>query len=224
MGCRVDFHGFFVTFTTAQTEAYMEYNFLVDTYDTERIKTLSVWSMFKDDDLFIRPHPLDRRDRNPLEHMIHQCMGEDKWFCNMFGIDVGAPPLPEKETRLEFIKRYAEDSEKRLAMLKEKDKYWWEKEVAFFDALRTRTWIMLRRIAHTAQHRGELTSLLRMLGRAVHSIYGPSADTGGLPQNNALTLYAYPDIPSLIEGESKGGLKAPLPGPGIMPCTERPDL
>jgi len=202
----------------------MEYNFLVDTYDTERIKTLSVWSMFKDDDLFIRPHPLDRRDRNPLEHMIHQCMGEDKWFCNMFGIDVGAPPLPEKETRLEFIKRYAEDSEKRLAMLKEKDKYWWEKEVAFFDALRTRTWIMLRRIAHTAQHRGELTSLLRMLGRAVHSIYGPSADTGGLPQNNALTLYAYPDIPSLIEGESKGGLKAPLPGPGIMPCTERPDL
>ena len=224
MGCRVDFHGFFVTFTTAQTEAYMEYNFLVDTYDTERIKTLSVWSMFKDDDLFIRPHPLDRRDRNPLEHMIHQCMGEDKWFCNMFGIDVGAPPLPEKETRLEFIKRYAEDSGKRLAMLKEKDKYWWEKEVAFFDALRTRTWIMLRRIAHTAQHRGELTSLLRMLGRAVHSIYGPSADTGGLPQNNALTLYAYPDIPSLIEGESKGGLKAPLPGPGIMPCTERPDL
>ncbi|MBW1725904.1 MAG: damage-inducible protein DinB [Deltaproteobacteria bacterium] len=160
----------------------MEYNFLVDTYETERIKILSVWSMFEDDDLFIRPHPLDRRDRNPLEHMIHQCMSEDKWFCNMFGIDVGAPPLPEKETRLEFIKRYAGDSEKRLAMLKEKDKSW------------------------------------------VHSIYGPSADTGGLPQNNAKTVYAYPDIPSLIQGESKGGLKALLPGPGIMPCTERPDL
>jgi len=202
----------------------MEYDFLVDTYDTERIKTLSVWSMFEDDDLFIRPHPLDRKDRNPLEHMIHQCMGENKWFCNMFGIDVGALPLPEKETRIEFIKQYAEDSGKRLAMLKEKDKSWWEKEVAFFDALRTRTWIMLRRIAHTAQHRGEQMALLRMLGRAVHSIYGPSADTGGLPQNNAMTVYAYPDIPSLIQGESKGGLKALLPGPGIMPCTERPDL
>jgi len=202
----------------------MEYDFLVDTYDTERIKTLSVWSMFEDDDLFIRPHLLDRRDRNPLEHMIHQCMSEDKWFCNMFGIDVGAPPLPEKETRLEFIKQYAGDSEKRLAMLKEKEKSWWEHKVAFFDVLRTRTWIMLRRIAHTAQHRGEQTSLLRILGRAVHSIYGPSADTGGLPQNNALTVYAYPDIPSLIQGETKGGLKAPLPGPGIIPCTERPDL
>jgi len=50
----------------------MEYTFFVDTYDTERLKTLSVWSMFMDDDLFIRPHPLDRRDRSPLEHMIHQ--------------------------------------------------------------------------------------------------------------------------------------------------------
>ena len=108
----------------------MEYVFLVDTYDTERIKTLSVWSMFTDDDLLIRPQPLDRRDRTPLEHMVHQCMSEDKWFCNMFG----------------------------------------------------------------------------------------------LPQNDALTIYAYPDIKSLIEGEAKGGLKAPLPGPGNKPSTERPDL
>ena len=27
-----------------------------------------------------------------------------------------------------------------------------------------------------------------------------------------------------IEGESKGGMKAHLPGPGDEPCTERPDL
>jgi len=202
----------------------MEYDFLVETYDTERLKTLSVWSMFMDDDLLIRLHPLDRRDRNPLEHMVHQCLSEDKWFCTMFGIDVNAPPLPEKETRLEFIKRYAEDSEKRLTILKEKDKTWWEHEVSFFETKRMRTWVMVRRIAHTAQHRGEQAALLRMLGREIHSIYGPSADTGGLPQNNALTIYAYPDIKSLIEGESKGGLKAPLPGPGNKPPTERPDL
>jgi len=201
----------------------MGYDFLVDTYDTERIKTLSVWSMFLDDDLFIRPHPLNQKDRNALEHMIHQCTSEDKWFCSIFGIDVGAPPLPAKETRLEFIKRYAEDTEKRLAILKEKDKTWWEKEVSFFAANRMRTWIMVRRIAHTANHRGEQTTLLRMLGREIHSIYGPSADTGGLPQNGALTIYPYPDRKSLIEGESKGGLKAPLPGPGNKPCTERPD-
>ena len=177
-----------------------------------------------DEDLLIRPRPLDSRDRNPLEHMVHQCLSEDKWFCTMFGIDVSAPPLPEKETRLEFLKRYAEDSEKRLAILKEKDKTWWEQEVSFFETQRMKTWVMLRRIAHTAQHRGEQTALLRMLGREIHSIYGPSADTGGLPQNKALTIYAYPDIHSLIEGESTGGRKTPLPGPGNKPSTERPDL
>jgi len=105
----------------------------------------------------------------------------------------------------------------------ESKKTWWEKEVSFFGANRMRTWIMVRRIAHTASHRGEHMTILRMLGREIHSIYGPSADTGGLPQNGALTIYTYPDIKSLIEGESKGGLKAPLPGPGNKPCTERPD-
>ena len=201
----------------------MDYDFLVETYSSKRIKTLSVWSMFADDDLLVRPHPLGKKDRNPLEHMVHQCMSEDKWFCNMFGIDVGAPPLPKKEMRLEFIKRYAEDSEKRLRALWEKDGDWWEQEVSFFAAKRTRSWIMARRIAHTAHHRGEQTVLLRLFGREVHSVYGPAADSGGLPQNNALTIYAYPDIQSLIQGESRGGAKAELPGPGDKPCTERPD-
>ena len=141
----------------------------------------------------------------------------------MFGIDVGAPPLPEAETRLAFIRRYAEDSGKRLALLERQDGAWWAQEVAFFDARRSRAWIMVRRIAHTAHHRAEQTTLLRLLGRPVHSVYGPSVDTGGLPANGAATIYPYPDIPSLIEGESRGGAKAPLPGPGLHPSTERPD-
>ena len=58
----------------------MEYNFLIDTYDTERLKILSVWSTFMDEDLSIRPDPLDKRDRNALEHMVHQCLSENRWF------------------------------------------------------------------------------------------------------------------------------------------------
>lgn len=202
----------------------MGYEFLVETYETERIKTLSVWSTFTDSDLRIRPYPLNDKDRNPLEHMVHQCMSEDKWFCTMFGIDVGAPPLPEVETRLEFIRRYAEDSGKRLAILKEKDRNWWEGEVPFFETIKARTWIMVRRIAHTAHHRAEQTTLLRLLGREVYSVYGPSAFSGGLPVHGAVTVYPYEDVEMLIDGELKGGRKAPLPGQGSKPCTERPDL
>ena len=196
--------------------------FLVETYASERLKTLSVWAMFADEDLNVRPHPRLARDRTPREHMVHQCTSEDRWFCTMFEIDVKAPPLPERETRLDFIRRYAEDSGQRLAGLETKDDGWWAREVAFFDTVHSRAWIMVRRIAHTAHHRAEQTTLLRLLGRPGHSVYGPSIHTGGLPANHAPTIYAYADIPTLIDGEGRGGAKTPLPGPGSVPSTERP--
>ena len=84
----------------------MTYDFLVDSYDTERVKVLSVWSEFRDDDLPFRPKDDDIRGRSVHEHMVHQCVSEDAWFRNMLGIDVGAPPLPAQETRIEFMKRY----------------------------------------------------------------------------------------------------------------------
>lgn len=201
----------------------MEYQFLIDTYETERIKTLSAWSMFKDEDIRIRPRLNDRRGRNALEHMVHQCVSENNWFRTMLEIDVGAPPLPKQETRLEFIKRYAEDSEKRLIVLQKTDKAWWEKIVPFFDVKQSKAWIVTRRITHTAHHRGQLTIMLRMLGREIYSTYGPSSDTGGLMINNAPTIYPYSSIEALIKGEEAGGAKALLPGPGDKPCTERPD-
>jgi hypothetical protein len=46
-------------------------------------------------------------------------------------------------------------------------------------------------------------------------------DTGGLPANGARTIYAYPDIEALIAGETRGGDKTTLPGPGSQPSTER---
>ena len=201
----------------------MDHVFLVDTYASERLKTLSVWAMFNDADLDIRPYPNLARDRTFREHMVHQCMSEDKWFTGMFGIDIGAPPVPAEETRLAFIRRYAEDSAKRLDRLAEKNAEWWGQGAAFFDTIRSRAWIMVRRIAHTAHHRAEQTMLLRLLGRQVWSVYGPSVDTGGLPANGARTIYPYPDIDRLIAGESGGGEKTSLPGPGPFPSTERPE-
>jgi uncharacterized damage-inducible protein DinB len=196
----------------------MRYAFLVETYATERLKVVSVWSEFPDQDLLVRPRSGDPRGRSVREQMVHQCVSEDLWFRNMLGIDVSAPPLPAQETRIEFIKRYAEDSGKRLAVLEEKPESWWEADAQFFDVLRSRAWIMVRRISHTSHHRGQLMAMLRMLGRDIHSNYGPTADTGGLMQNHAPTIYAYRTIEELLSG----GEKKTLPGAGGKAVTERP--
>jgi uncharacterized damage-inducible protein DinB len=203
----------------------MKYEFLIDSYDTERLKVVSVWSEFRDGDLAVRPKQDDPRGRSVHEQMVHQCVSEDGWFRTMLGIDVGAPPLPERETRIEFIKRYAEDSGRRLARLRQTDENWWEETTTFFDVRRSRAWVITRRLMHTSHHRGQQMAMLRMLGRDLHSNYGPTADTGGLMQNHAPTIYAYPGLEALIEGESKGGAKSALPGESGLrgtAVTERP--
>ena len=55
----------------------MRYDFLIETYETERIKVISAWSMFTDDDLPVRPNAFDTRGRSFHEHMVHQCVSED---------------------------------------------------------------------------------------------------------------------------------------------------
>ena len=195
----------------------MRYDFLVESYATERIKVLSVWSEFREEDLLVRPNESDRRGRSVLEQMVHQCVSEDLWFRNMLGIDVSAPPLPERETRIEFIQRYADDSGKRLTALRAKYEGWWEADTKFFDVSRSRAWVMLRRMTHTSHHRGQLMAMLRMLAREVHSNYGPTADTGGLMANHAPTIYAYESLEELL----RGGSKMALPGAGGKAVTER---
>ena len=200
----------------------MKYAFLVDSYQTERVKVVSVWSEFRDEDLLVRPNNDDPRGRSVLEHMVHQCVSEDTWFRNMLGIDVGARPLPAIETRIEFIKQYAADSARRLDALGQMQEAWWEELTTFFDVRRSRAWVMTRRLTHTAHHRGQQMAMLRMLGRDLHSNYGPTADTGGLMQTHAPTIYAYANLQSLLQGESDGGNKAPLPGSNGHAVTERP--
>jgi uncharacterized damage-inducible protein DinB len=196
------------------------YSFLLETYDTERLKTLSVWSHFGAEDLRFRPEP---RARTPHEHMVHQCLSEDAWFKGMLGIDLGEPPLPAEETRLAFLHKYAEASARRLERLRGMPDDWFEGAVRFFDVERSRAWVLTRRIAHSAHHRGQLTAYLRLLGRSLYSTYGPTADTGGLAANGAATLYRYQDLDHLLEAEAHGGDSPPLPGHGGKSPTERRD-
>ena len=196
------------------------YDFLLETYDTERLKTLSVWSQFRDEDLRFRPEP---RARTPQEQMVHQCVSEDTWFRNMLGIDLGAAALPAEETRLAFLhnlrrrRRQASRAAARDAGRLVRGRH-----------------PLLRRGAQPGlgadaadrplgPSSGAAHRLPAAAGPDLYSTYGPTADTGGLFQNGAPVVYRYPDLDRLLEAEAHGGDSPPLPGPGAKSPTERPD-
>ena len=196
------------------------YDFLVESYRTERLKTLSVWSQIPDARMTFRPEP---RARTPLEHMVHQCVSEDTWMRTMLGVTVSLPALPQQETRPAFLQHYAAASGERLARIESQPDAWFEAETAFFDVKRSKAWVVTRRLTHSAHHRGQLTVYLRLWGQALYSTYGPTADTGGLFQNKAPVIYRYASVADLLEREASGGENPPLPGPGATSPTERPD-
>ena len=193
------------------------YTFLVETYRTERLKTLSVWAQVPDTRMQDRP---ERRARTPLEHMVHQCLSEDTWMRTMLGIDVDRPALPAEETRQALISHYAACSGERLAALNRQPDAWFETETPFFDVPRSRAWIVTRRLTHSAHHRGQLTAAIRAWGQSLYSTYGPTADTGGLPKNGARVVYRFAGDEETFDGTAEA---PPLPGPGAASPTERPD-
>jgi uncharacterized damage-inducible protein DinB len=195
------------------------YDFLVESYRTERLKTLSVWSQIPDTRMTFRPEP---RARTPLEHMVHQCVSEETWMRTMLGITVSLPALPKEETKQAFLQHYAAASGERLAHIDAQPDEWFEAETTFFDVKRSKAWVFTRRLTHSAHHRGQLTVYLRVWGQALYSTYGPTADTGGLFQNKAPVIYRYASIDDLLEREASGGENPPLPGPGPNSPTERP--
>ena len=196
------------------------YDFLVESYRTERFKTLSVWSQVPDGRMTFRPEP---RARTPLEHMVHQCVSEDTWMRSMLGISVSRPALPSEETRGAFLEHYAAVSGERLTQIEAQPDAWFETETTFFDVTRSKAWVFTRRLTHSAHHRGQLTVYLRLWGQPLYSTYGPTADTGGLFQHKAPVIYRYASVDDLLDGEARGGVSPSLPGPGAHSPTERPD-
>jgi uncharacterized damage-inducible protein DinB len=186
------------------------YDFLLETYRTERIKTLSVWSQIPDDRMSFRP---EARARTPHEHMVHQCLSEDAWMTKMLGIASGLAALPSEETRPAFLAHYAASSAARLTQLEQHDDAWFEASTQFFDTTRSRAWVLTRRLTHSAHHRGQLTVYLRLWGEALYSTYGPTADTGGLPADGAAVTYRYGSVDELLEAERTGGHGKVLSGP-----------
>jgi uncharacterized damage-inducible protein DinB len=151
------------------------YSFLVDTYETEILKTVGTWDTFAEEAMNFRPAP---KSRTVLEQLEHQLKSEGAWMRDMLGIDVGEI-LPSEYTKIAFIEKYRTDASRRLEILRRKPDSWWEETVNFFDVPRSRAWVMVRRMNHSTHHRGQLVVYLRLLEQRVTSVYGPTADTDG---------------------------------------------
>jgi uncharacterized damage-inducible protein DinB len=150
------------------------YAFLLDTYETEILKIVSIWEAFPATTMDYRPHP---KSRSVLEQMEHQVQSEGRWMKTMLGIDTG-DPNPTQRTQQRFIEKYRADATKRLEILRTKPDEWWRETTQFFDVTRSKAWVMTRRMTHSSHHRGQLIVFLRQVGELVPSVYGPTADTG----------------------------------------------
>jgi len=159
---------------------------LLDTYASETNKVVSVWSQFSAEDLEYRPHP---RSSTVREQMRHQLLSERRFFAEFLGTTEPNPSqiLPGEPTVEAFVENMQTLAARRLETIAGKDESWWLQKTSFFDVQRERIWIFWRRILHTAHHRSQLAVYLRMLGKPVPAIYGPTADAtwvGADPTNS----------------------------------------
>ncbi len=147
----------------------------LDTYASETNKVESVWALFTGADLDYRPHP---RSSTVADILRHQLLSERRFFAEF--LELAEPPaaevLPPVQTVEAFRHRLVELALRRLPQMAAQPEAWWLAQRPFFNVERQRVWIFWRRILHTAHHRTQLTVYLRLLGRAVPSTYGPTAD------------------------------------------------
>ena len=148
---------------------------LLDTYVSESNKVVSTWREFQDEDLGFKPHA---RSSTVGEIFKHQLLSERRFFAEFLGTPEAAANevLPEVLNVASAQSRFVELVLERLEFFASQGDEWWLEKVPFFDVRRERIWIFWRRVLHTAHHRTQLTVYLRLLGRRVPAVYGPTAD------------------------------------------------
>jgi uncharacterized damage-inducible protein DinB len=152
-----------------------EFAHCVQTYESETQKIASVWSRFTAADLHWAP---DSRSAKVGKIFEHELLSQRRFFGEFLGLAEPAATsvLPAERTPEAFRARLLELAVARHAPLEAWTREHWLEEVDFFGVRRSRVWIFWRRILHSAHHRTQLTVYLRLLGRKVPAVYGPSAD------------------------------------------------
>jgi uncharacterized damage-inducible protein DinB len=148
---------------------------VIDTYASELNKLASVWRSFDDGVLHYTPHA---KSASVSQIIVHELLSARRFFAEFLGLPEVAPDavVPDPVGVDACIERLATFGRARLSYLAQASRDWWVAQVRFFDVDRTRMWVFWRRILHSAHHRTQLTVYLRLLGRSVPSIYGPTAD------------------------------------------------
>lgn len=172
--------------TMAPRAAHPEWQHVLDTYVSETHKTAAVWLLFADADLGFRPH---ERSSTVEAILRHQLLSERRFFGEFLGAPEPPPDqvVPSSFTVEACALRLTALAWLRLTYLADRPTAWWLEPRPFFDVERQRIWIFWRRVLHTTHHRTQLTVYLRLLGRSVPSVYGPTADVswaGADPTNS----------------------------------------
>ena len=151
---------------------------VVTTYASEVNKTFSVWRAVPNDLLDYRPHEQTNTIRTIF---VHQLLSERRLFAQFVGLDEPAVeellPPGEKPPVQAYIDQYVKLAKRRLPQFAQGTTSWWLEQRDFFAGLkRERIWVFWRRVLHTCHHRTQVQSWLRLAGRHVPAIYGPSGD------------------------------------------------
>ena len=151
---------------------------VVTTYASETNKTASVWRVVPDECLDYRPH---ERTNTVRAILVHQILSERRFFAAFVGTEEppieGLLPPGERPPVQAYLDKYVGLSRRRVAQLARASAEWWLEERPFFGGLkRQRIWTFWRRVLHTCHHRTQVQTWLRLAGRHVPAIYGPSGD------------------------------------------------
>jgi uncharacterized damage-inducible protein DinB len=148
---------------------------MLDTYAGETNKVISLWREFHPENMAFRPH---ERSMTVEDVMKHELLSQRRFFGEF--LRAPEPPasdvLPSEHSPQSYAERLRQLALPRLAYLAARDEAWWLERGPFFDVTRERIWIFWRRLLHTAHHRAELVVYLRLAGRRVPPVYGPTAD------------------------------------------------